>query len=150
MFLMYNLIVLTSEQLIPRSEEGSSIVCSTCGGSSDLFYCIPEDNDAALRRCQEQLVALHCAETLACDMDRCAYPICNTIRSLSPSIISEGKMSCLGRFSNNMLHMLNLPFALDFDAWLARKGEDKFKFREMLANVESFLSKQHELLDLKV
>ena len=134
--------------MIPRSEEGSSIVCSTCGGSSDSLYCIA--NDAALLRCQEQLVALHCAEALACDMDRCAYPICNTIHSLSPSIISQGKMSCLGRFSNNMLHMLNLPFARDFDDWLARKGKDKFKFGEMLANVESFLLKQHELLELKV
>ena len=49
-----------------------------------------------------------------------------------------------------MLHMLNLPFARDFDDWLARKGKDKFKFGEMLANVESFLLKQHELLELKV
>ena len=156
-FLMCDVITrnkcsVTEEQVIVGSEEESSISWITCGSCDSLCWksCIVDDGNSALRRYEEQLVALHCPEALTRDMDQFTYPICNTIQSSSSSIIGQGKMNCLGRFSINMLHMLNVLFAADFDIWLTQEGKQKFKFEDMLMTVENFLSKQQELVKLKV
>lgn len=49
-----------------------------------------------------------------------------------------------------MLRMVNVLFAADFEIWLSLEGKEKFKLEEMLTNVEIFLSRKQELLELKV
>lgn len=90
-----------SEQLLLEAEDEAGDSCSDCSGNCKLV-CLNEvmvDNiDAALRRCQEQLVALHCAEAFSADSKCSAYPLCNTITRSSLSIgemkTCNSKMGC--------------------------------------------------------
>lgn len=153
------------KQMLPRTDKVAGICCHDCGGDCEAL-CVEEfmvnDNDVALRRCQEQLLALHCAEALSADLKCTAYPICNTVTKSSLSIgqtktcnakIGSGCPSgTVGGFSIGMLHLVNSQLVPDFEIWLANKGaecQEKFQFEDISKTVEDFFLKRDQLLELQ-
>lgn len=146
-----------------NSNAGDS--CNECSGSCKLACLnegMVENLDTALRRCQEQLVALHCVEAFSADLTASTYPLCNTVirsslRDLDIMTFNT-KIGCdcssgLGKgFSIGMLHMVNSGFVEDFEVWLTKKVEtsqESCKFEDILKNVEVFREKQEQSLDLQ-
>ncbi|KAH7428552.1 hypothetical protein KP509_09G006600 [Ceratopteris richardii] len=150
--------------VLPEAAEDGSVSCVDCGRTCN---CSREFGngvaDEDLRRYQEQLTALDCADAVSRDIDSSAYPVCNTV--IKPSLNNHKKSACNLRtrhdclsgmakgLSINMLRLVTSAFINGFERWLLQKEGPSlkvFKLEEMFTCVEAFKLKQDQLIYLQV
>ncbi|MCO5604030.1 hypothetical protein L7F22_058187 [Adiantum nelumboides] len=124
--------------MLVEANQQSAVSCTNCSRRCSCLFKLGEDvNNEAWRRCQEQLVALHCAEALSSDLNGSAYPLCNAVMNSSLSL--QETKTCNLRSSPDC--SLGLGKGLSID--LLGVVED------ILQGVEAFGGKQKHLIDLQ-
>ncbi|KAI5077198.1 hypothetical protein GOP47_0007022 [Adiantum capillus-veneris] len=151
------------EQTLLAENQDLGMGCANCSRSCSCLMEFGEViTNEALRCCQEQLVALHCAEALSTDLNSLAYPLCNTVIKSSLSI--QETKTCNSRFSRDcslglgkglsidMLRVVSSIFSKDYEIWLEENKAtslENCKLEDVLQSVEAFGGKQNLLIDLQ-